>query len=182
MKYHELRSCSVFRAVAEQILWRANAYCGQGPPFERSCPKDQWFTSVWWRCTTDLYLSVLCLMRAEVQTHELPFTKRNLYHLASATISYRSDLQVACNSSRLSCWWWLTLKTVLLNYMRTITIYLCMLRTDDTNKLFSKIMKITTEVLFILIKWIILTAQISIFHSIFHKNGRYSDKNLYAHI
>jgi hypothetical protein len=36
-------------------------------------------------------------------------------------------------------------------------------------KLFSKIMTITTKVLFILTKWIILTVQILIFHSIFHK-------------
>jgi hypothetical protein len=43
------------------------------------------------------------------------------------------------------------------------------LRTGDTNKLFSKILKITTEVLFILIKWIVLTAQILIFHKIFTK-------------
>jgi hypothetical protein len=52
-----------------------------------------------------------------------------------------------------------------------------LLRTDDTNKLFSKIMKITAKVLFTLIKWIILTAQISFFSWIFfHKNGRYSEK------
>jgi hypothetical protein len=38
------------------------------------------------------------------------------------------------------------------------------------------------EVMFILIEWIILITQISIFHSIFNKNGRYSDKNLYGHI
>jgi hypothetical protein len=44
--------------------------------------------------------------------------------------------------------------------------------TDDKNKLFFKIMKITTKVIFILIKWIILTEQISIFHSNLNKNGR----------
>jgi hypothetical protein len=44
------------------------------------------------------------------------------------------------------------------------------LRTDDTNKLFSKIMKIRTKAFFILIKWILLTAHILIFHSIFHKS------------
>jgi hypothetical protein len=37
---------------------------------------------------------------------------------------------------------------------------------------FPNIMEIITDVLFILIKWIILTTQILIFHSIFHKNGR----------
>jgi hypothetical protein len=41
-------------------------------------------------------------------------------------------------------------------------------RTDDTN-IFSKIVKITTKVLFISIKWIILTRKILIFYSIFHK-------------
>jgi hypothetical protein len=43
------------------------------------------------------------------------------------------------------------------------------LRTDDTNKLFSQIMKTITKVLFILIKWIILTTQILFFHKIFQK-------------
>jgi hypothetical protein len=47
---------------------------------------------------------------------------------------------------------------------------------------FSKTMKITTKILLILIISIILTAHILLFHYIFHKNGRYRDKNLCGHV
>jgi hypothetical protein len=52
----------------------------------------------------------------------------------------------------------------ILRYRRATHGMFGLLRINNTNKLFSKTMKITTKILFILIISIILTAQILFFH------------------